>query len=103
MQNMIQQIVEMDQKAQLITEEAQREKVQSQQEILEKKKQIREDFLAQARKRIQLNEKTEREQANIAFAQTQAKHEEASRQLDALYAQNGAQWVDTIVKRALEE
>lgn len=101
MKDMISQIVEMDEKAQHITEEAQREKVRTEQELQQKREQIREAYLARARERIRLNEITERKSAKELLAAAQKRHAEASRQLDELYAQKGDEWVDTLVKNVI--
>ena len=63
MQDMIKKIVDMDEKAQEITEEAKRSKALSAQEIAETKERIRENYLARARKRIELNRIQEKNQA----------------------------------------
>lgn len=69
MQDMIKKIVDMDEKAQEITEEAKRSKALSAQEIAETKERIRENYLARARKRIELNRIQEKNQARQILAE----------------------------------
>ena len=68
MQDMIKKIVDMDEKAQEITEEAKRSKALSAQEIAETKERIRENYLARAIKRIELNRIQEKNQARQILA-----------------------------------
>lgn len=63
-------IVDMDEKAQEITEEAKRSKALSAQEIAETKERIRENYLARARKRIELNRIQEKIRP-VKFCRTQ--------------------------------
>lgn len=103
MQDMIAQIVEMDQKAREITDEAQREKVRSEQEIVQTREKIREEYLIRARKRIRLNEVTERKAAEEELAAIQQRNAETAQKLEDLYAQKGDEWVAMLVKRVIEE
>ena len=75
MQDMIKKIVDMDEKAQEITEEAKRSKALSAQEIAETKERIRENYLARARKRIELNRIQEKNQARQILADAEKKYE----------------------------
>ena len=65
----------MDEKAQEITEEAKRSKALSAQEIAETKERIRENYLARARKRIELNRIQEKNQARQILADAEKKYE----------------------------
>ena len=71
MQNMIKQIVEMDQKAQQITENAQQEKLNSEKKVSAMRDTIREEYLQRARRRISLNEPQERAAAEEKWKETQ--------------------------------
>ncbi|MCI9272761.1 MAG: hypothetical protein HFE39_02265 [Clostridiales bacterium] len=103
MQDMIAQIVEMDRKAQLITEEAQREKVRTEQEVLKKREQIREEYLSRARERIMRNEATERQAAEEALEAAQQRYAQAAALLDRQYAEKSEQWVSALVNRVIGE
>ena len=103
MKDMIAEIVNMDQKAREMTAEAQRSKVNVQQEINELRKKIREEYLTRARKRMELNKKTEKKAAADAWKSIRAKQLRISKKLNSTYAKNGSMWIDTIVKRVIGE
>lgn len=103
MQDMIKKIVDMDEKAQEITEEAKRNKALSAQEIAEKKEQLRENYLARARKRIELNRIQEKDQARQVLVDAEKKYEAQSLKMQELYRQQGSNWVDAIVGRVIGE
>ena len=103
MQAMIKKIVDMDEKAQEITEEAKRSKALSAQEIAETKERIRENYLARARKRIELNRIQEKNQARQILADAEKKYEVQLIKMQELYRQQGGNWVDAIVGRVIGE
>ena len=103
MQDLIKQIVDMDRKAREITDAAQLEKISSEKEILERREQIRNDYLARARNRIVLNEPTERAAAEAGWEEKKKKIAGISQQLDQLYKDKGDEWVNTIVARVIGE
>ena len=103
MQEMIKKIVDMDEKAQEITEEAKRSKALSAQEIAETKERIRENYLARARKRIELNRIQEKNQARQILADAEKKYEVQLIKMQELYRQQGGNWVDAIVGRVIGE
>ena len=103
MQDMIKKIVDMDEKAQEITEQAKRSKALSAQEIAETKERIRENYLARARKRIELNRIQEKNQARQILADAEKKYEVQLIKMQELYRQQGGNWVDAIVGRVIGE
>ena len=103
MQDMIKKIVDMDEKAQEITEEAKRSKALSAQDIAETKERIRENYLARARKRIELNRIQEKNQARQILADAEKKYEVQLIKMQELYRQQGGNWVDAIVGRVIGE
>lgn len=101
MQDMIKRIIEMDEKARQITEEARLEKQNSEQEIAQKAQELRTEYLEKARRRIRENVKTERAAAEQKWeAQRQALEEERAR-LERTFADQKDGWVDEIVRRVL--
>ena len=100
MENMIKRIVDMDQKARAITEAARREKLDSEKEIAEKAKQLREDYLDRARRRIQINGEMEKVIAEQAWARRRKFYD---KQLEESYAAHCGDWVDAIVHNVLED
>lgn len=101
MQNMIKQIVEMDQKAQQITENAQQEKLNSEKKLAAMRDRLREEYLQRARRRIGLNEPQERAAAEEKWKETSSRLQETAKQLDNTYAEKGDLWVETLTNRVL--
>lgn len=101
MQDMIAKIVEMDEKARELTAQAQREKAMSEQDITKAKEKIYNDFIERARRRIKLNEETERKSAEENWKQVEAKHQETLLQLEQARVENSGKWADEIVRRVL--
>ena len=96
MEDMIRRIVDMDKKAREITEAAEKEKAESEKEIIEKAARLREDYLAQARRRIRVNRETERKAAEEEWAKARAHYDEQLDRINALYAEHGDEWVRRI-------
>lgn len=103
MENMIKRIIDMDKKAREITEAAQKEKLDSEKEIAEKAQQLRADYLERARRRIQINDETERTLAEQAWKRREAVYAGQRQHLEDTYAAQADEWVETIVRRVLEE
>ena len=101
MEDMLSKIIEMDQKASLLTEDAQKTKTQLEQEIVKAKESIYNDYIERARKRIDLNEKADLENAQKSIVEIKANTENLLKQLNDTYNQNGDVWVDAIVKKVL--
>ena len=59
MEEMIKRIIDMDRKAQEITEAARREKLESEKELVKRAEALKEEYLDRARRRIQINAETE--------------------------------------------
>lgn len=103
MKDMIAEIVNVDKKERELTEELQHSKVNVEQEISIMREKIREDYLTRARKRIELNKKTEKEAANKVWQSIKRKQTKISKTLDKVYEENCSDWVDTIVKNVIGE
>lgn len=101
MQDLMKQIVELDRQAREITDSAQKEKVDSEKELVKKREQLRNDYLEQARKKLSENEPRERAAAEAEWQEKNKKNVEISKRLDDLYRENGDRWVSEIVQRVL--
>ena len=101
MQDLMKQIVELDRQAREITDSAQKEKVDSEKEVVRKREQIRNGYLEQARKKIAENEPKERAAAEAEWQEKNKKNLEISKKLDDLYREKGDQWVSEIVQKVL--
>lgn len=101
MQDLMKQIVDLDRQAREITDSAQKEKVDSEKEVVKKREQLRNDYLEQARKKISENEPKERAVAEAEWQEKNKKNLELSKDLDDLYREKGDQWVAEIMQKVL--
>lgn len=101
MQDMLKKIVDMDEQARKLTEQAEEQKIESQKDIEQATAKIHNEYLERARKRIKTNEAAEKEAAEKKWLETQAAQEQAAKDMDALYAQKGQQWVQSIVENVI--
>ena len=100
MQDMVERIVEMDKRARELTDEAKRLRVGSEDRIRAKKEELRRAYRDKADERVALIQKAEARNAEAELKAILERQKEAERQLDALYARMGDQWVNAIVARA---
>ena len=103
MENMIRRIIDMDRKAQDITEAAQREKLESEKEIAEKAKALKEDYLSRARRRIQINNETERTLAEQKWKKREEAYAAQLQKLEQTYASRREELTKAIVDHVLAD
>lgn len=101
MQNLMKQIVEIDHKAQEITNSAQQEKVDSEKEISKRREEIRSSYVEKAKKQIEESEPAERKAADEAWKEKNKKNEQLLEQMNSLYAEKGETWVSDLTKRII--
>ena len=100
MQDMVERIVEMDKHARELTDEAKRLRVGSEDRIKAKKEELRRAYRDRADERVALIRKAEARNAETELKAILERQKESERQLDALYAEKGDEWVAAIVARA---
>ncbi len=100
MQDMVERIVEMDKRARELTDEAKRLRVGSEDRIRAKKEELRRAYRDKADERVALIRKAEARNAEMELKAILERQKETQRQLDALYAEKGDEWVSAIVARA---
>lgn len=103
MEDMISKIVEMDKKARDMTAEAQKSKIDYEQQIIQTKEKIKNDFLERALKRIEINSQTAKKQADKQLEVIKEKNAAIIENLDKIYSEKGNAWVDKIVSRVVGE
>ncbi|HEX2986020.1 MAG TPA: hypothetical protein VHO71_04320 [Caproiciproducens sp.] len=103
MQDLLKEIVDIDRKAREITDAAQLEKINSEKEVLEKREQIRNEYLERARKRISTNEPQERAAAEAIWKEKEKHNSEIALSLDKLYQEKGDEWVKGILSKVIGE
>lgn len=103
MQDLMKQIIDMDREARQITDAAQQEKVDSEKEVQAKREEIRRKYLDEARRRIAKNKPAEQAAAEAVWEEEKQKISALSANLDKLYQEKGAQWVNEILARVTGE
>lgn len=103
MQNMLKKIIEMDEQARLVKEQAIKEKAATEQEIIETKKKIYNDYIDRAKDRVRKNLEVDRANAEKEWEKAQAKNQETLVNLDKMYSENHDMWVNQIVERVIND
>lgn len=101
MEDMIAKIVEMDKKARSMTEEARKSKLDYENQVIEKRESIKNEFLERAEKRIAINTESARKKADITLKQIEERDSAVIKRLDDEYKRSGDKWVDEIVARVV--
>ena len=101
MQEMIKKILEMDAEARRMTEDATSMRMQNEMSIEERKKMLKEEYIARARKKIRELEESERTLSDEEWQETRQRYDEMLRLLQEKSDTHFDGWVDQIVKRTL--
>lgn len=101
MEDMIAKILEMDEKAQELSEETQSYKVNFEQDLIAKKEEIKSRYLELARIRIEKNRAVEDEKAEKFFKEYEEKQKSVLKAMEDLYKQQGEEWVNQIFNRTI--
>lgn len=101
MQDLLKRIIEMDEQARKIEQQAKDEKLRSETEVEQLKEQIYNDYIVRAKDRIEKNIAVDRENADKKYAAFKEHNEAMKQEMNRLYTQNKDSWVDEIVKRSL--
>lgn len=99
MQDMIKRIVDMDKRARELTEQAKLRRAGSVEAAERKKEEVRQNYIALARKRIDVIERSEMRDAQDDWKKIEARHAQIAEQLDKTYAENKDRWIDELVER----
>ena len=103
MQNMLKKIIEMDEQARLVKEQAIKDKAATEQEIIETKKKIYNEYIDRAKDRVRKNLEVDRANAEKEWEKAQAKNQETLINLDKMYSENHDMWVNQIVERVIND
>ncbi len=101
MQDLLKKIVEMDEQARKIEQQANSEKIRSEQEVEELREKIYNDYIVRARERVEKNIAVDREHADQRLEAFRTETAEKQRQMHQLLDEHKQAWVDEIVRRAL--
>ena len=102
MQNMIEQIVEMDTRAQKITEAAMREKLTAEQEIAAQTEELRRSYLKQSRRRLQMMNENERTIMEQRWKRRRNQYAAEQQRLEKVFSASREQWIREAVDRILQ-
>ena len=103
MEDMIRRIVEVDRRAQQVLDKAQQEKLEAEEQIAQKVARLRENYLDQARRRIQIDAENDRTLFEQRWQRRQKHFDAQLQRLQKRYAEKHDTWLATIVETAVKE
>lgn len=103
LEDMIKKIVEIDEQAQKITKDAEQDNVNALKQVAEQRKKLSDEYLARARKRIDILKQEEQNKANKILADTKEKFQSQASDLENIYKNNCDTWVEAIFNRVIGE
>lgn len=101
MQDLLKKIIEMDEEARKVEQQAKKEKIKSEEEVEQLREQIYNDYIARAKDRVEKNIAVEEARAQEYVRAYKERVDSAKQDMQTSYAENKEKWVDEIVKRAL--
>jgi hypothetical protein len=101
MQDIIQKIIEIDEAAQKMTDDALALKAEAEASIESDKKVLREKYIAKARARIQKNAETEQKFLEEALGEIEQKYAAVSQRLDNVYNEQHEKWVNELYNKVI--
>ena len=102
MENMIKKIVDADNEAKAMEENALKEKEELSKKIDEETKKIYDSYMKDALETVKRNDSLEEKKAEKLWVEIQNKQKSAHIKLQSDYEQNCDKWVDAIVSRTLD-
>ena len=101
MENMLKRIINMDRKAQAIIDTARQEKLDAERSIAQQTAELRENYLNQTRRRIQINAENERTILRQNWRRREAYYRQQQERMEAAFASHGEEWADTLADRGI--
>ena len=101
MYEIIQRIIDIDKAARELTQDAIERKANSSAAAEEKKKEVTENYLSMARKRVDIIRSTEVSYAQQQLNEANSRSERISERMQKEYEANREKWVSEIVKRVI--
>lgn len=102
MENMIKKIVDADNEAKAMEENALKEKEKLAEKINEEAQKIYDSYMKDAIESVKRNDALEEKKAEKSWEEIQKKQNSAHIKLQSDYERNCTKWVDEIVKRTLD-
>lgn len=103
MDDIINKILEMDETARKLDDEAQAEKIASREEVLKKRQQVYDEYLSSAAEHIETFKIAAQKSSDEKLKETERHYEKISKSLDKKYENNKEKWVAEIVKGVIGE
>ena len=94
-------IIEMDEEARKVEQQAKSEKLKSEAEVEKLREEIYNDFIAKAKDRVEKNIAVDEARAKEQLEAYEANINASKQKMHDMYDSNNEKWVDEIVKRAL--
>jgi len=101
MQEMIKKILEIDERARKLTDEADALKRKAEMSIEDQKHQLKKEYLDRARKKIESLRETETEFADKEHDRIREEQKKVLQSLSGMFSQNADKWVEEIVFQCL--
>ena len=101
MDEVISKILQMDEEARKLDEEAQAEKIASHAEVLKKRREVYEEYLASAKTHIEEYKASEKKASEKEWKKKEKYYDGVSRELDKKFRDNKDKWVEEIVNGVL--
>jgi|GEM_PF-222997 len=101
MQDLLKKIIEMDEQARKVEQQAKSEKLKSEEEVEKLREQIYNDYIERAKARVEKNIGVEEKRAQEYLKAYEERIDSAKKEMRGLLEANKEQWVDEIVKRSL--
>ncbi len=101
MEDMISKIIEMDRKAQGLSDEAQQSRADYESEILRTKEKIKSDYLERAKERIRINRQAAQKKTDEQLQVIRERSAAAISSLEAMEESRHEEWVQAIFDRVI--
>ncbi len=103
MDDLIVKILQMDETARKMDEEAQAEKIASREEVKKKHREVYEEYLESARAHVEQYKKAAEEASEKEWSVTKKHYDSLSQKLEKNFNKNKEKWVDEIVTSVLKQ
>ena len=101
MDELISRILQMDEEARKLDEQAQEEKIASHAEVMKKRQEVYEEYLESAKAHVEAYKTSETKASENSWKKTAKYYDDVSRALDKKFRDNKSKWVDEIVNGVL--
>ena len=101
MQDLLKKIIEMDEQARKVEQQAKSEKLKSEEEVEKLREQIYNDYIERAKARVEKNISVEENRAKEYLKAYEERIDGAKKEMRDLYREKKDGWFDEIVRRSL--